>query len=121
MMRTILITTTAAALTVLGIAGCASGPTTRTEVCQQFDDLGQKYLATNGFFGNSVFDEAGDLADTASRYPGPDLSTDANALSQIANTNSTSGLELINATTHIAQLCGHPLGIGTTDFNIGNP
>jgi hypothetical protein len=117
----ILLVTTTAALIALTIAGCSTGPTTRAQVCGQFDDLGQKVLASNGFFDNAVFDEAGNLADTASRYPGaPNLSSDASALSDIANSNLTSGLVIENATTHIAELCGHPLGFGTTDYGIGN-
>jgi hypothetical protein len=122
MLTKILLLTTTAALTALGIAGCATVPTTRTEVCQQFDDLGQKFLASNGFLDNPVFDEAGALADTAGRYPGsPNLSADATTLKQIANSDSTTGLALMDATTHIAQLCGHPLGEGITDYNTGNP
>ena len=117
MPRKILLMTAAAILT----AGCATGPTTRADVCGQFDDLGQKVLASNGFFDNPVFDEAGDLADTARRYPGtPSLTSDANALQSIADSDLTNGLELADATTHIAELCGHPLGIGSTDYGTGN-
>jgi hypothetical protein len=118
--KTLLVTTTAA-LAAFGIAGCATGPTTRAQVCTQFDDLGQKVLAANGFFDNPVFSEAGDLADTARRYPGtPDLNGDASALDDIANSDSTSSLAIESATTHIAALCGHPLGFGTTDYGAGN-
>ena len=68
-----------------------------------------------------MFDEAGNLADTASRYPGtPNLSSDASALSDISDSDVTSGLAIENATTHIAGLCGHPLGFGTTDYGTGN-
>ncbi|HEY4458008.1 MAG TPA: hypothetical protein VGN81_27080, partial [Pseudonocardiaceae bacterium] len=113
--------TTTAALAAFGIAGCATGPTTRAQVCTQFDELGQKVLAANGLFDNPVFSEAGDLADTARRYPGtPDLGGDAGALDDIANSDSTSGMAIENATTHIAALCGHPLGFGTTDYGTGN-
>jgi hypothetical protein len=121
MLTKILLVTTTAALAVLGVAGCALGSTTRTQVCQQFDDLGTKVANANGLFDNPVFSEASDLADTASHYPGtPNLGSDAASLRDIADSDSTSGLELENATTHIAELCGHPFGIGTTDYANGN-
>lgn len=120
MLTKILLVTTSAALTALCVAGCAFGPTTRADVCQQFDDLGQKVANANGFFDNPVFTEAGDLAGTAGRYPGTSLSSDAVSLKQIADSDSTSVDELENATTHIAELCGHPLGLGTTNDGSGS-
>jgi hypothetical protein len=121
MLTKILLVAATAALTALGVAGCAFGPSTRADVCQQFDDLGQKVANANGFFDNPVFTEAGDLAGTAGRYPGtPNLSSDAASLKQIADSDSTSVDELENATTHIAQLCGHPLGLGTTNYDNGS-
>lgn len=121
MLTKILLVTTTAALTALGVAGCALGSTTRADVCQRFDDLGTKVANANGFFDNPVFTEAGDLADTAGRYPGtPNLSGDAASLKDIADSDSTSVLDLENATRHIAELCGHPFGMGTTDYGNGN-
>ena len=112
--RTLISTASAAAL-VLGVAGCASGPTDRAQVCQQFDQLGTDYLSPNGLFDNLVFDQAGSLADVAGRYQGsPDLSGDAAALTGIASSDATTGVALLNATSTIADLCGHPLGLGTT-------
>jgi hypothetical protein len=47
----------------------------------------------------------------AGRYSGtPSLAGDAAALDKIAKSDSTSGAELTRATTHIAEMCGHPLG-----------
>jgi len=46
----------------------------------------------------------------ASRYQGgQSLSGDAAGLRRVADSSSTSGAQLMNATTHIADLCGHPL------------
>ncbi len=115
--RTLIATTSAAAI-LLGIAGCAFGPTNRADVCQQFDQLGTDYLSANGLFDNLVFDQAGNLADAAGRYPGsPDLSGDAAALKDIAKSTATTGDALVNATGNVAELCGHPLGVGTTNYN----
>jgi hypothetical protein len=96
------------------LGGCATGPTSRNEVCEQFDKLGRYALSANGVIDNRVFYTADDLADTAKRYSGPEnLSGDASLLSKIADSSSTDDLELANATTHIADLCGHPLGMST--------
>ena len=95
--------------TMLVVAGCG-GPTTKQEVCDSFDALGTQFMQGNGIFGNPLFHKAEDLAGIAGRYDGePDLSGDADRLQEIADSDSTSGLELMNATTHIAELCGHPL------------
>ena len=121
-MTTILLVTTTGALTALGIAGCSDLPTTQTQVCQQFDELGQESDNANGFFDSPVFQTAGELASTASHYPGsPSLTDDAASLRQIATSGSTTSLDLSAATTHIAQLCGHPLGIGTADDGTSVP
>jgi hypothetical protein len=113
-----LLVTVTVLVTALGLVGCAKQPTNRTEVCQEFDQLGQMALSANGFFDNPTFDEAGALAGTASRYPGsPGLSTDAVALRTIANSDQTSVGALAQATPDIASLCGHPFGFGTTDFD----
>lgn len=117
-----LIVTTSAAVVLLGVAGCAAGPTTRAQVCQEYDKLGTEYVSTNGFFDNLVFDQAGNLADAADRYPGsPDLSGDASALDDIAASNSTTGHALVDATSNIAALCGHPLGVSPTTIPITPP
>jgi hypothetical protein len=97
-------------LTSVLISGCTSGPSTKEQVCTSFDALGTQLLQGNGIIGNPLFHKAAALADMAGRYPGsPNLADDAKALHRIAGGDSTSGMELTRATTHIAQLCGHPL------------
>jgi hypothetical protein len=90
-------------------SGCSSEPSTQVEVCTTFGELGAQVLRGNGIFGNPLFHKADELSDVAKRYKGADLSGDAAALHRIAGDDSTSGVELMNATTHIAQLCGHRL------------
>jgi hypothetical protein len=99
-------------LTAATLTGCSRGPSTREEVCASFDTLGQQMTEGNGVIGNPLFHKAGALADVAERYPGsPGLADDAKRLHRIANADSTSIEQLLNATTHIADLCGHPLGL----------
>jgi hypothetical protein len=94
------------------LAGCSSGPSTRADVCGAYDDLGRQLLQGNGVFGNPVFHKADDLAGVAKRYQGADLTSDAAALHHIAKSDSTSGTQISQATSRIADLCGHPLGFG---------
>lgn len=102
------------------VSGCATGPATRSDVCAEFDALGEKITNANGIIDNPVFSKAGDLADAAGRYDGsPSLSGDADALDHIADASLTSGGELMAATPHIAELCGHPLGFGSTIQDTG--
>lgn len=116
------IKSSAAAVLLLAVlaaaSACSTQPTSRRQVCGDFDDLGQKVLASNGFIDNPVFDEAGDLASVAGRYHGLDLSRDADVLHGIADSDSTNGAALMAATDQIASLCGHPLGVGTTSYGI---
>jgi hypothetical protein len=99
-------------LVVWGIIKLTEGPSTTDEVCASFDKLGDSLRNANGLFDNAVFNEAEDLSDLAGRYEGSrDLSADAEALGDIADSSSTNGLELTRATRNIAQLCGHPLGL----------
>jgi hypothetical protein len=96
-------------------AACATGPTTRKEVCDKYDDLGRRLMGIGGVIGNPVFWAAGDLADLAERYEGPeDLSADAERLDEISDADETDTTELSNATQSVAALCGHPLAIGET-------
>jgi hypothetical protein len=91
--------------------GCSLGPSNKDDVCASFDALDQQFTHGNGIIGNPLFHKAGSLADVADRYNGqPSLAGDAAALHKIAKSSATSGVELSRATTHIAQLCGHPLG-----------
>lgn len=107
---------TAVVVGLAGVAGCATGPVDRKALCTQFDELGNDLMTAHGFFDNSVFSGAGDLSDLARRYQGGGLSRDADALKGIADSDSTSGMALMNATSGIAEVCGHPLGIGTTSY-----
>jgi hypothetical protein len=107
-------TMVAAALIGVGVTSCSSGPATRTDVCNAYDDLGRQLMQGNGLIGNPLFHKADDLAGVAKRYQAADLSSDATALHRIAKSDSTSGMELMQATTAIADLCGHPLGLGQT-------
>ncbi|MET8758820.1 hypothetical protein [Lentzea sp. NPDC004782] len=100
---------TAALVTAL-VPACSLGPTSKEEVCESFTELGRSFTNANGIFDNAVFRNAGDLADIAGRYNGGDmLQRDAKALSGIADSKHTNGLELLNATQQIAKLCGHQL------------
>lgn len=94
--------------------GCGDRePTSKEEVCRAYTELGAQVTQSNGLFDNPVFWKADALGDVAKRYDGvPSLAGDAEALRGIADADSTSGLELMNATRNIAELCGHPLGIG---------
>ncbi len=113
---------TACALVIIGVVlvGCTSTPATREDVCKSFDRLGVQLFQGNGIFGNPLFHRADELSDLAGRYHGAnDLSVDAKALHDIAESDSTNGDELMSATRHIADLCGHPLG--TNALFGGNP
>ncbi|MEU0653621.1 molybdenum ABC transporter substrate-binding protein [Streptomyces albogriseolus] len=111
--RHIAVAMAAAGLLVATTAACSMGPTTKEEVCDRYDSLGDR-LGIGQVFGNPVFSAAGDLADVADRYEGPeDLSTDAQRLESIADSDSTSELELSEATRNVAVLCGHQLGSGS--------
>ncbi|MFE0385139.1 molybdenum ABC transporter substrate-binding protein [Streptomyces bungoensis] len=102
----------AAALLALTASACATGPTSRNDVCGKYDSLDDR-IGTGVVFGDPVFWAAGDLGDVAGRYEGPeDLSADADRLDKISDSDRTSLLELSNATQSIAALCGHPLGLG---------
>jgi hypothetical protein len=101
---------------VIGVAGCATGPVDRRALCTEFDLLGSEMMLGTSFLDNAVFATADDLADLADRYQGGGLSRDADALERIADSDRTNGRELTNATSGTAEVCGHPLGIGTTSY-----
>ena len=96
----------AAALLVLLASACSIGPTSKEDVCSSYQHLLNQVPIGNIGFGNPLFTAAGDLASVAGRYNGSDLSADATALQKIADADSTSDLQIINATAHIATLCG---------------
>jgi hypothetical protein len=91
---------------VLTTACSLFGPTTKDEVCAEFDELESRVATANGYIDNLVFIQAGTLADVAERYDGePDLTTDAEALETISDSNSTTNFELMAASTTIASMC----------------
>jgi hypothetical protein len=109
-----------------GTTACSLfGPTTKAEVCAEFDELGDRFRQANGVVDNLIFRQAGTLGDIAGRYDGsPSLSEDASALETISDADTTSGFELMAATNDIAELCGHVLGenapvSGDGDFSWG--
>jgi hypothetical protein len=95
------------------LAGCFdSGPSTKQELCASYSVLGTEVLSPH-FSDNVIFRDAGALASVASRYNAdPAVMSSAPALKAIANSSSTSVGDLMNATTSIEAVCGHPLGIG---------
>jgi hypothetical protein len=102
-------TMTVIVLGSLLLSRCSSGPSTQSEVCKTFDELGLQILQGNGIIGNPLFHKAEELSGIVKRYDGADLAEDAAALRKIADSDSTNSAELMNATTHIAALCGHAL------------
>lgn len=94
------------------MTACSSEPTTREQVCASFDELGTSLASGNGLFDNPIFSAAEDLSKVAKRYAGDvDLSNNAVALQEVADSDSTSGQDLMIATSEIADLCGYPLGM----------
>lgn len=112
-----------AAAAVLGVAflgGCSTGPVSKQDVCDKFDQLGRHALRATGLIDTMVFAAAADLADRVGRYTGPeDLSADARRLTAIADSSGTDTVELANATVRVAGLCGHSLGMSTLSADNG--
>jgi hypothetical protein len=95
---------------VVVVAGCSSAPSTKSDVCGAFDDVGTQLVQGNGL-GNPLFHKIGELAGAAGRYEGSaDLSSDASSLHDLADAHSVSGLDLMEATQNIGSLCGHTFG-----------
>lgn len=96
------------------LAGCFnSEPTTKAALCEKFDALGKELLTTHILSDNAVFRRAGDLADAAGRYEASAaVKAEAKRIEKIADSDETSGVQLLNATQAVADVCGHPLGIG---------
>ncbi len=103
-------------LTTVVLAACInSGPTTRASLCQKFDALGKEMLSMHLFSDNAVFRRAGDMADSAERYEASsEVEAEARRIRKIADSDSTSPSELLNATQAVADVCGHPLGLGSS-------
>ena len=101
-------------LLVVATACVNSAPTTRAALCQKFDALGEELLSPHLVSDNAVFRRVGDLADAAKRYDASSsVRSEAERIRKIADSDSTSGDQLLNATQAIADECGHPLGIGS--------
>lgn len=98
-------------LILTSMTACASSPTTKAEVCSSFNDLGVQFLKGNGILGNPLFHQISDTGDIAKRYPDAGVQSDGDELGKLGDAESLTGFDLMNATTHIADLCGHPLGI----------
>lgn len=97
-------------LTAFATPGCASdGPSTKEQVCNSFNALGEQVAEGNGIFGNPLFHRIGDLGDVASRYPDDGVARDGDSLKKIADADSLTIAELFASTSHIARLCDHPL------------
>lgn len=102
-----------------GLAACG-GASDRASVCGAFDDLGKQALSPHPFSDSIIFRKARELADQAASYEKSSAVHDeADELKSIGKSDSTSLGEIRNATTAIATLCGHPLGIGTTEPSSG--
>ena len=99
------------------ITGCfSSEPTTRAALCEKFDALGTELMTTHILSDNAVFRRARDVADAAEHYEAASaVKAEAKRIRKIADSDSTSGLELRNATRAVADVCGHPLGFGDLD------
>lgn len=99
------------------VTGCfSSEPTTRAALCEKFDALGTELMTTHLLSDNAVFRRARDVADAAEHYEAASaVKAEAKRIRKIADSDSTSGLELLNATRAVADVCGHPLGFGDLD------
>ena len=96
------------------LTGCfSSEPTTKAALCEKFDALGKELLTPHILSDNAVFRRARDMADAAERYEAaPGVQAEAKRIQKIADRNSTTGTQLLNATQAVADECGHPLGLG---------
>jgi hypothetical protein len=64
---------------------------------------------------NAVFRRAGEMADAAAHYEASSrVKSEAPLIHKIADSDSTDTSELMNATQAVADVCGHPLGIGSS-------
>lgn len=104
----------AAVTAVAAVSGCGDrGPTMKAEVCDSFTQVGTQLVQGNGIIGNPLFNKVKDLGSTAQRFEGdPGVVSDGRKLADLGGQDSLSGEELMNASTNIANLCGHPLGLG---------
>jgi hypothetical protein len=111
-MRSSTVIVSALLLPLLG-ACSQGGPTTRADLCKEFSTLGHQLLQGNGVIGNPLFRQTKELGSVAKRYPDDEgVQSDGKALVKIGKSDSLSGEDLMNASQHISDVCGHPLGIG---------
>ena len=103
----------ALAVAVPGLSACSQKPSTRDDLCSEFSALGKQLLQGNGVFGNPLFRQTKDLGNVAKRYEDDEgVQRDGEELVKLGKGKSLSGQDLMGATHSIANVCGHPLGIG---------
>lgn len=74
----------------MALTACG-GPSTKAEVCQDFDAMGRQLLAGNGLFGNPAFDALRTAGSTASRYPDDaGVKSDGDSLVTLSDADSLS-------------------------------
>lgn len=96
------------ALAVPALNGCATGPSTKAQLCAGFEELSQQLIKGNGIIGNPLFREVKSLGSVAERYDDAGVKADGAKLTAIGSSESTSGLELTDASSKIAAECGKP-------------
>jgi hypothetical protein len=101
-------------VSAVSLTGCfSSEPTTKAALCEKFDALGKELLTPHILSDNAVFRRARDMADAAQHYEAaPAVQAEAKRILKIADSDSTTGTQLLNATQAVADVCGHPLGLG---------
>jgi hypothetical protein len=101
-------------LSTVALTGCFSAePTTKAALCEKFDALGTELLTPHLLSDNAVFRRAREVAAAAEHYEAaPAVQAEAKRIRKIADSDSTTGTELLNATQAVADVCGHPLGLG---------
>lgn len=89
-------------------ASCgASGPSTATQVCDEFRALAKEMSEIRVLGDNAVFSAADDLGDVATRFEGSAaVMADGASLNAIADMDETSDDALDRASFAIANLCG---------------
>jgi hypothetical protein len=103
-------------MAILFLVGCSAaespGPTTKTQLCSQFDALG-KELHRGVPNHSEVSSKVRDLAGSAENYKDDSqIKASAGAIGKIALGDDPSMNELLNARAAVAKVCGHRLGLG---------
>lgn len=103
----------ASAITAISVLSGCGGPAAKAEVCESFSQVGTQLLQGNGIIGNPLFNSVKNLGSTAQRFEGdPGVISDGQKLAELGGKDTLSDNDLRNASTNIANLCGHPLGLG---------